>query len=1021
MIQLTAQQEAKLKQNRIQQSQTKRIALTQKREDDQYKNEPLISTEMMNKFQWCLGKDRISYTEDEYEQSNKEQGQSSIMNVDGRQNEDNIYILHSVFVHSGETNEGHYNVYIQPKCDGKWYLFNDQCVKEVDKSDAIKDNFGRLQNQELITNQNMNDENNLETNKVFSAYMLVYIKRSVLKSVLLDTIESDIPIYIREAIIARREFKTRLTFKIFTDTGLVRKYNSALLASMQALTRSKRVGRQLTKMELVKVAAQAVLNAKTKQPGQDAANQQQEEEEEPDIYNRIDNTDTTNTDQSADEAETQEIILSQLLKQQIFDVSNSVETLSISRQATLQKFREEIQAKTNINVKTMRIWRLLQKEIKEDDGIEVTSDNLFYNDDDDNEQTNDEQKEQEMDKDQENEKEKQQIKDNKQKKIDLEQKGNNTFDSQQSPSQTQLSSFTKYPYEQLKKTRYYAQRVIKKYQKNTVYNYNNFSNTVKLFFDKSTHIIGFLGRIALQNEDTPLSTAIPQIYQLLIDLINEQSKQIASSAQNLTAKTKTEMQKDELQIQISPETNEIEIQGKMKTGRFDNGSELESQLFISFPSTSQIKQSSSSSSSSISDQQQNQNEEQIIEQGKKSLLLYLFDMKTGGPGIRIPNWEYTPKQLSLFSGSQILIQLRPSKREILKDTTVNVVEWQIQKESQIHILIVDWKDEKASRALNMKVTLDRDDDYDTVSTAVAKEVEKYRQLEEIKQRKERSKARLVRKQHREKKLKERQEKNEIPDQQVLEKEEDEEEKDQEEEKNDNSTPLPTVSKQFLLLTREKANGNLADVDPKYHYTAEMMVYPEAYLKVDFTELTGEEKNGGGFQYHNLVQCDKLTIGLQKQLYYEVLAVGVPAYFANSYLLDFKVRDSVQRPLYQERYFLYKKDGNVGDILASTREIFIMKPPLQLPRNQINMPYTDIQSKLIQNSSSIQQQSSSSSSATFPLCRIFRPKFPQTAKQISLLVRLAFALAQQSEKKFECFKQYGFMKADDNNKRRTYTN
>ncbi|KAA6370483.1 MAG: hypothetical protein EZS28_033990, partial [Streblomastix strix] len=416
------------------QSQTKRIALTQKREDDQYKNEPLISTEMMNKFQWCLGKDRISFTEDEYEQTIKEQGQSSIMNVDGRQNEDNIYILHSVFVHSGETNESHYKVYIQPKCDGRWYLFNDQYVKEVDKSDAIKDNFGRLQNQELITNQNMNDQNNLETNKVFSAYMLVYIKRSVLKSVLLDTIESDIPIYIREAIIARREAKTRLTFKIFTDTGLVRKYNSALHASMQALARSKRVGRQLTKMELVKVAAQAVLNAKTKQAGYDAANQQQQEhEEDPDIYTWIDNTDTSNTDQSADEAETQEIILSQLLKQQIFDDSNSVETLSISRQTTLQKRRR-------------------------------------------------------------------------------------------------------------------------------------------------------------------------------------------------------------------------------------------------------------------------------------------------GPGIRIPTWDYSSKQLSLYSGSQILIQLRPSKREILKDPTVNVVEWQIQKESQIHILIVDWKDEKASRALNMKVTLDRDDDYDTVSTAVAKEV-----------------------------------------------------------------------------------------------------------------------------------------------------------------------------------------------------------------------------------------------------------------------------------------------------------
>ncbi|KAA6357800.1 MAG: hypothetical protein EZS28_046673 [Streblomastix strix] len=322
-------------------------------------------------------------------------------------------------------------------------------------------------------------------------------------------------------------------------------------------------------------------------------------------------------------------------------------------------------------------------------------------------------------------------------------------------------------------------------------------------------------------------------------------------------------------------------------------------------------------------------------------------MKTGGPGIHVPNWDFTPKQLCLYSGSQILIQIRPTKEEKANDPTVNVVEWQIQKESQIHILIVDWKDDKTSRALNMKVTLDRDDDYDTVSTAVAKEVEKYRQLEEIKQREIRSKARLVRKQLREKKLKERQEKNEIPDQQVIEKEEEEEEKDQEEEKQDNSTPLPTVSKQFLLLTRERLFEKLIDINPTTKITAEIMVYPEAYQNVDVTELTGEEKNGKGYQYHNLVQCDKLTIGLQKQLYYEVLAVDVPTYFANSYLLDFKARDSVQRPLYQERYFIYKKDGNVADILASTREMFIKKPPLQNPRNEVNIPYTDIQSKDLQ--------------------------------------------------------------------------
>ncbi|KAA6382521.1 MAG: putative Ubiquitin carboxyl-terminal hydrolase 12 [Streblomastix strix] len=465
MIHLTVLQEEKLKENRIQQRQTKIIAKKQSREDDKDNNKPLLSTEMMNKFQWCLGKDRISLTSDENELSIEEQQiekrQSSLMNIDANQNkntskssntninsntqqssqptehpnEDNIYVLHSVFVHSGETNEGHYNVYIQPKCDGRWFLFDDQCVKEVDKSDAINNNFGRKPlsqaKQEQITNYygysytRYSNKDIQEAIKIFSAYMLVYIKKSALNSILLDVVEKDMPMYIREALIARREDKTRLTFKIFTDAGLVRKYNSALLASMQALARSKKAGRQLTKQELVKVAAQAVMNAKTKQTGQDVT-QQEEEEEEPDIYTWIGNADTTNTEQSADEAEAQENILIKILKTQIFDVSNSVETLSISRQATLLKFREEIQAKTNISTKTMRIWRLLQKEIKDDDGIEVTQENLFYNDD---ESANDQYKESEMDQDKDQKSENKKDKDDKQKKADLEQKGNTTASS----------------------------------------------------------------------------------------------------------------------------------------------------------------------------------------------------------------------------------------------------------------------------------------------------------------------------------------------------------------------------------------------------------------------------------------------------------------------------------------------------------------------------------------------------------------------------------------------------------------
>lgn len=63
--------------------------------------------------------------------------------------------------------------------------------------------------------------------------MLVYIKKSAIKHIFLDITEEDIPLYIRKSIVAQREAKNIITFKIFTDAGLVRRYNSALVAALK--------------------------------------------------------------------------------------------------------------------------------------------------------------------------------------------------------------------------------------------------------------------------------------------------------------------------------------------------------------------------------------------------------------------------------------------------------------------------------------------------------------------------------------------------------------------------------------------------------------------------------------------------------------------------------------------------------------------------------------------------------------------------------------------------------------------
>ena len=41
----------------------------------------------------------------------------------------NKYHLHSILIHKGQVNFGHYYAFIRPNLDDKWYEFNDQRVE----------------------------------------------------------------------------------------------------------------------------------------------------------------------------------------------------------------------------------------------------------------------------------------------------------------------------------------------------------------------------------------------------------------------------------------------------------------------------------------------------------------------------------------------------------------------------------------------------------------------------------------------------------------------------------------------------------------------------------------------------------------------------------------------------------------------------------------------------------------------------------------------------------------------------
>jgi len=131
----------------------------------------------------------ISQDEDAMEVDNEVEDKSGL-HLKSIQNDDNTYVLHAVLVHSGDNHGGHYVVFVNPNCDGKWCKFDDDVVSRCTAQEAIQNNFGGSDSNDDNTNTNtLSPAARQSTN----AYMLVYIRKSQIKEVLCSVKEDDIP------------------------------------------------------------------------------------------------------------------------------------------------------------------------------------------------------------------------------------------------------------------------------------------------------------------------------------------------------------------------------------------------------------------------------------------------------------------------------------------------------------------------------------------------------------------------------------------------------------------------------------------------------------------------------------------------------------------------------------------------------------------------------------------------------------------------------------------------------------
>jgi ubiquitin C-terminal hydrolase len=142
----------------------------------------------------------------------------------------NTYLLHSVLVHSGDVNSGHYYAFIRPSREnaryghlsgsgpeddieelqegrgGAWFLFDDENVRRVHSRQAIEECYGQDQRSQGVQDRC--------SHSFSSAYMLVYIREWEAETLMHHMRDTDIPRVILENVERERRSDAQRDFEL---------------------------------------------------------------------------------------------------------------------------------------------------------------------------------------------------------------------------------------------------------------------------------------------------------------------------------------------------------------------------------------------------------------------------------------------------------------------------------------------------------------------------------------------------------------------------------------------------------------------------------------------------------------------------------------------------------------------------------------------------------------------------------------------------------------------------------------
>lgn len=150
----------------------------------------------LKRFQYDIDRDAMMKINDRYEFPETFDA-SPYLSEEADKSEPWIYQLHGVLVHSGDLNAGHYYAFIKPTKEGWFYKYDDDRVTKATLKEVLEDNYG---GEYLPANGNI--PNALHKSQPLlrqnSAYMLVYIRKSRLDSVLVPVTKDDTPPHLRK-------------------------------------------------------------------------------------------------------------------------------------------------------------------------------------------------------------------------------------------------------------------------------------------------------------------------------------------------------------------------------------------------------------------------------------------------------------------------------------------------------------------------------------------------------------------------------------------------------------------------------------------------------------------------------------------------------------------------------------------------------------------------------------------------------------------------------------------------------